>query len=515
MLDGRWPPCRRNFFSEENHRIAVSFSAWLVPIILAGISGIELAASRAQVADVASIAPALPFSTTQRRSDDGSLTAVRQLDRAGRSAQGKLEQLAPMEHLRRASIYLNNRAFAEAREHWQALIDRYPDDPNIPAALYGIGRSYFQARRYAESLPVFERLARDYPQTREGRDGLSNAAAALLRMNRAAEAAAQYQAYIERFPQGERLESSYLNVIDSHREAGQPQEAIVWIALTREKFPGTATDTNALFARLRLDIAEHDWQHAIQTCNELRTAAFRNGVMTSAEEVAYLRAYSLENAGRKEEAINAYLAIPDRSNSYHGALATARLLAISDAIRRPLVAARESRIKAEVASAAALYPVPYREIILRAAAKRQLDPRLLLAIMRQESGFRPRAKSIAAARGLLQLTMDVATQYAPRSRLTISQEDDLYRPEVSILIGSEYLAELTRLFPNLPEAVTASYNGGEDNVARWLKRAGGGQQDAGVFTAEVGFAETKNYVFKVMSNYRAYCRLYTNDLRQK
>ena len=66
------------------------------------------------------------------------------------------------------------------------------------------------------------------------------------------------------------------------------------------------------------------------------------------------------------------------------------------------------------------------------------------------------------------------------------------------------------MFPNMLEAVAASYNGGEDNVARWVARAK--EKDPGVFTSEIGFDETKAYVHKVMSNYRAYCQLYTADL---
>jgi soluble lytic murein transglycosylase-like protein len=63
------------------------------------------------------------------------------------------------------------------------------------------------------------------------------------------------------------------------------------------------------------------------------------------------------------------------------------------------------------------------------------------------------------------------------------------------------------------EPIAASYNGGEDNVARWVERAG--HSDPGIFTAEVGFDETKGYVQKVMSNYRVYCRLYTADLSRR
>jgi soluble lytic murein transglycosylase-like protein len=448
--------------------------------------------------------------------DDDDLASVRRDDRAGRTADGKLAQLSPAEHLRRANLYQTNRAFAEARAHYLALIERYPNDANLPAALYGIGRSYFQNRQYEESLPWFERLARDYAQMKDGREGLYQLAAALLRAGRAGEAVERYREYTERFPQGERIEGAYLNVIDGLREAGRPSEAIVWITRTRERFRATPTDTNAQFARLRLDVSGGDWQHAIEVADQLRSSmSVRTlpGVQTNLTEVAYLRAYSLERAGRTEEAINAYLAIPDELNSYYGGLATRRLLNMKSAAGRRAVTERTSRVNAEIASSSNLYPVQYREAILRATARQRVDPRLVLAIMRQESNFRPRAKSQAAARGLLQLTIDTALKYAPRAGLNNLQDMELYRPDTNIMVGSVVLADLNRLFPDQPEAVAASYNGGEDNVARWLKRAG--QRDAGVFASEVGFSETKDYVFKVMSNYRAYRQLYTADLRAR
>jgi soluble lytic murein transglycosylase len=444
---------------------------------------------------------------------DNELSMVRRLDREGRTADGQLPRLPAAEHLRRGGVYLTNRAFPEAREHFQALVERYPNDVNVPAALYGIGRSYFQVKSYEESIPYFERLAHDYAQTKEGREGLYSLASAYLRLGRAPEAADRYREYTERFPAGERIEFAYLNVIDSLREAGRPQDAILWIARTQEKFAGGPTATNALFARLRLDVAGGDWQHAVQAADQLRSSTFSSKVMTSANEVAYLKAYSLERAGRIEEAVNAYLSIPDSVDSYYGGLATTRLLALNNPSKRPLVNARADRINAQINSSASLYPAPYRDAIVREANRRKVDPRLVLAVMRQESGFRPRAKSMAAARGLLQLTIDTATKYAAHVGVSNLQDEDLYRPETSILIGSEYLAELSRQFPDLPEAVAASYNGGEDNAARWVKRAR--QRDAGVFTAEIGFDETKTYVYKVMANYRAYKQLYTNDLRPR
>jgi soluble lytic murein transglycosylase len=133
--------------------------------------------------------------------------------------------------------------------------------------------------------------------------------------------------------------------------------------------------------------------------------------------------------------------------------------------------------------------------------------------MKQESQFKPNAKSGSAARGLLQLTLDAAQKYAKRAGVNRITEDSLYVPGTSIALGCEYLSELSRMFAGLPEAIAASYNGGEDNVARWLARSN--QNDEGVFASEVGFSESKDYVFKVMAFYRAYRQLYDANLKRR
>src|SRR5216684_7488555 len=151
---------------------------------------------------------------------------------------------------------------------------------------------------------IYDRVARDYPQTREGREGLNFSASSLLRMGRGAEAAARYAEYLEKYPNGERIDTAHLNIIDGYRESGRPQDAIIWINRTRERFAGTATDANAQFARLRLDIAVGDWQHAVQTADDLLGKPFPKGTNTNADEVLYLKAHSLERAGRNQDSIS-------------------------------------------------------------------------------------------------------------------------------------------------------------------------------------------------------------------
>src|SRR6266446_6890725 len=235
---------------------------------------------------------------------DAALNAVRINDRADRATNGKFaSQISAAEHMRRAGIYLANRAFAPAREHWQAVLDNYPNDVNVPAALFGMARSYYVERRYEDARQLYERVARDYPQTKEGREGSNFAASSLLRMGRGAEAATRYAEYLQKYPNGERIDTAHLNIVDAYRESGRPQEAIVWVNRTRERFPGTAIDVNALFARLRLDVALGDWQHAVQSADELLSKPVPSGTNTNADEVVYLKAHSLERAGRIQEAI--------------------------------------------------------------------------------------------------------------------------------------------------------------------------------------------------------------------
>jgi soluble lytic murein transglycosylase len=464
---------------------------------------------------------ALPSSAAIRNSSliakqaasETTLAAVRRSDAADRDAKGNLKKLAPAEHMRRAAVYLSVRAFEEARAHWQTLIDNYPQDPRVPEAMLGIGRSYFLSKDYQPGYAIFNQIVQNYNGTKESREALNFSAASLLRMGRFAESADRYAEYVDRYPNGERIDTAHLNVIDTLREANKPAEALQWVARTRQRFAGTAVETNAMFAELRLYVAEDRWADAVNIADQLLKRSYSKAVLTSPAEVAYLKAFSLEKAGRKNEAFNTYLSVPDSIDSYYGWLATQRLDDLAGPSRTQIVSQREERVNSAMDSVAELYPAPYRQAILNASKSRKLDPRFILALIRQESVFKPLAKSPAGARGLLQLTMDAAQKYGPGAGLNELRENQLYQPETSITVGAEYIEHLTKLFPQMLEPVAASYNGGEDNVARWLERAG--RRDPGVFTAEVGFDETKGYVQKVMSNYRVYKRLYTADLIRK
>ncbi len=126
-----------------------------------------------------------------------------------------------------------------------------------------------------------------------------------------------------------------------------------------------------------------------------------------------------------------------------------------------------------------------------------LDPNLLLAVARQESAFNPRARSIANARGLLQIL--------PRTGRKFKKRLDLYDPNSNIEVGSRYLYELLRhLNGNLPLAL-ASYNAGPERVSNWINRYP--VDNPVLFTDLIPFRETREYVASVLRNYYWYRRM--------
>lgn len=437
---------------------------------------------------------------------DASLARVTSQDKSVRNDKGEIPLLSMQEHLYRGEVYMANRHFPEAREHWKKIIENYStDDAAMAKALFGTARSYMWEREYQKAVDWFEKLSGNYLTTKEGREGLAFKGASYVRLGKNSEAAKTYEQYTVMFPSGERIESSYLNIIDSLREAKKYDDAKLWVEKTRAKFGASKTTTNALQAKLRMEIFRQNWNDAVAAADEtLRLNKFA-GSMSSADEIKFLKAFALEKAGERTQALSVYFSIPDSFTSYYGGLAKERLFVIApnNTLRTAFVTPAMERE----------YPVMFKNDLIRFAKIRKVDPRFLLAIMKQESSFRANAKSPSAARGLLQLVFDTALKYKKKAGYPNLQPDDLYNPTTNIAIGSLYVAELKDQFDGVYEAIAASYNGGEDNAARWMDRSK--PKEPAIFASEVGFAETKHYVFKVMNNYRVYRELYTEDLVKK
>jgi len=158
-----------------------------------------------------------------------------------------------------------------------------------------------------------------------------------------------------------------------------------------------------------------------------------------------------------------------------------------------------------------LYPRYFADTIESDAKKYDADPTLVLAIMREESRFNPRAKSQAAARGLLQFIITTARDIGRDIGLVDVDPEDLYDPRVIIQLGAKYIGTLQKKFGDDHWAATAAYNAGPNQVALWQRMALTSGDDA--LVSAINFDETKDYVRKVMGSYAQYAAIYGHPER--
>ncbi len=155
-----------------------------------------------------------------------------------------------------------------------------------------------------------------------------------------------------------------------------------------------------------------------------------------------------------------------------------------------------------------LYPWPHRELILKWAESRKIDPILILSLIRQESAFNEKAKSSANALGLMQMIPPVAIAEAKALKLENFQPTKLYNPDVAVQLGSYHLSKLVKQFQNSWICAIASYNAGTPPVNKWLDLYQSLNADSVIFIERISFIETKNYVKSILRNYINYQRLY-------
>ncbi|MBI4083376.1 MAG: lytic transglycosylase domain-containing protein [Candidatus Lambdaproteobacteria bacterium] len=151
------------------------------------------------------------------------------------------------------------------------------------------------------------------------------------------------------------------------------------------------------------------------------------------------------------------------------------------------------------------YPQAYWSTIVQHSAPRQVDPYLVLAVMREESHFQTVADSRAGAKGLMQLMPATAQMLAKRLGLPYAEEH-LLTPEGNIPLGVVYLQRVLARFGGNILLASAAYNAGPTAVARWVSQYGKLPSDE--FVESIPFDETRMYVKRVYTSYLIYRELY-------
>jgi len=155
------------------------------------------------------------------------------------------------------------------------------------------------------------------------------------------------------------------------------------------------------------------------------------------------------------------------------------------------------------------FPLAYGNIIEREARKNNLDPLLIHGLIRQESRYDYKALSRSNAMGLMQLLKGTAYGVAKHNGITLNATEDIFTPDINIRLGTAYVASVLKRANNNAMLAVASYNGGPNAVARWLKQhQAQGISDMDVYVENIPYDETRDYVRKVFSHYWNYEQLY-------
>jgi hypothetical protein len=121
----------------------------------------------------------------------------------------------------------------------------------------------------------------------------------------------------------------------------------------------------------------------------------------------------------------------------------------------------------------------YDQLIAESAARNGVDPNLIVAVMRQESGFNSRARSYKGATGLMQLMPGTAARFGVTN---------IYDPQQNIEGGARYLRFLLDMFEGDVSLTLAGYNAGENAVINHGYRI-------------PRYRETQNYVRSISARY--------------
>jgi len=153
-----------------------------------------------------------------------------------------------------------------------------------------------------------------------------------------------------------------------------------------------------------------------------------------------------------------------------------------------------------------LYPLAYERLVQAEAENSQLDPFLILALMRTESLFDPLAESPAGARGLMQIMPATGREIASRLDVPDGDEINLLEPRWSIRMGVTYLDQQLQAYHGQIQFALAAYNAGPGNANRWLERLDGIDPD--LFVELIDFRETRQFIRKVLAAQARYRKVW-------
>jgi len=156
------------------------------------------------------------------------------------------------------------------------------------------------------------------------------------------------------------------------------------------------------------------------------------------------------------------------------------------------------------------YIAPYRDLATAYARDNRLDEAWVFGLMRQESRFVDYARSSVGATGLMQIMPATAKWIANQLGLGRKAHAGVKNPETNIRFGTFYLKRIYDSLYQSPVLATAAYNAGPGRARKWQADTA---LEGAIYVESIPFAETREYVKKVLANAMFYRNRFGGEAR--
>ncbi len=382
----------------------------------------------------------------------------------------------------------------EAASTWERMPTEYPQNEQVPNALFLAGVTRYRLGNYSEALTAFQR---DF----------------LLALEPEDRARAQLWIGKTQMQLGDR------SAAESSWQQGQAIDPGDYYSLrARDLLVGTAPFTPPISTNLNPDLTQErkDAEAWVRVTFNLPPDTDLTGPGTLSQDPRFVRGSELWELGMYDEARLEFESLRESvSNDPVASFRLANYLLDIGLYRSAIVAAREvltlAGLDTQFESRAApvyfnhlRYGLYYYDLIVTEAQRYGFDPLFMFSVVRQESLFEGFVRSTAGAHGLMQIIPDTGKQIAADLNWPPSfKDEDLYRPLVSVRFGAYYLAKNRDLLGGNLYAGLAAYNAGPGNALTWKNLAG---DDPDLLLEVIRFEETRNYIrliYEIFDEYRS------------
>ncbi|WP_396022797.1 lytic transglycosylase domain-containing protein [Comamonas odontotermitis] len=154
------------------------------------------------------------------------------------------------------------------------------------------------------------------------------------------------------------------------------------------------------------------------------------------------------------------------------------------------------------------FPMPFKDAVVSRSREIGLDPAYVYGLIRQESRFIMDARSGVGASGLMQIMPATARWTARKIGMTDFTPGSINDRDTNITLGTAYLKLALDDFDGSMAMAAAGYNAGPGRPRNWRN---GPVLDGAIWAENVPFAETRDYVKKVLSNTTSYAAILTGQ----